>query len=52
MEKGTFSRLNPMFKGDIVLTGAEFGLFFEGANLEKRFVESPAQIQKNINILQ
>jgi transposase len=52
MEKGTFSRLNPMFKGDIVLTGAEFGLFFEGANLEKRFVESPAQIQKNISILQ
>jgi hypothetical protein len=46
MEKGTFSRINPMFKGEVVLTEAEFGLFFEGANLEKRFVESPTEIRK------
>lgn len=46
LERGTFSKINPMFKGEIVLTEAEFGLFFEGANLEKRFVESPAEIRK------
>jgi hypothetical protein len=27
-----------------VLTEAEFALFFEGADLEKRFVESPREI--------
>lgn len=35
LEKGVFSRINPMFRGEIVLTTAEFALFFEGANLEK-----------------
>lgn len=48
MEKGTFSRINPMFKGEVVLTEAEFGLFFEGANLEKRFIESPNEIRKSL----
>jgi len=47
MEKGLFSRINPMFKGDVVLTAAEFALFFEGADLEKRFVESPREIKKS-----
>jgi transposase len=46
LERGTFSRLNPFFGPEIVLTEAEFGLFFEGANLEKRFIESPAEIRK------
>ena len=41
MERGLFSRINPMFRGEVVLTAAEFALFFEGADLEKRFVESP-----------
>lgn len=41
LERGVFSRINPMFRGEIVLTAAEFALFFEGADLEKRFVESP-----------
>lgn len=41
LDKGTFSRVNPLFKDDVVLTEAEFGLFFEGADLEKRFIESP-----------
>jgi len=41
LESGTFSKINPLYKDDIVLTEAEFGLFFEGADLEKRFVESP-----------
>lgn len=34
MDKGTFSRINPMFKGEVVLTPAEFALFFEGADLQ------------------
>jgi transposase len=41
-----FYRINPMFKGDVILTAAEFALFFEGADLEKRFVESPSEIKK------
>lgn len=35
-----------MFKGEVVLTAAEFALFFEGADLEKRFIESPEEIKK------
>jgi transposase len=41
LEQGTFSKINPLYKDDIVLTEAEFGLFFEGADLEKRFIDSP-----------
>lgn len=47
MEKGLFSKINPMYKKEIVLTAAEFALFFEGANLEKRFIESPLEIKKS-----
>jgi transposase len=46
MEKGLFTRINPMYRREIVLTQAEFSLFFEGANLEKRFVESPVEVRK------
>ena len=46
-ERGRFSKINPFYKKEIVLTEAEFGLFFEGANLEKRFIESPREIKKN-----
>ncbi len=52
MDKGTFSRINPMFIGEIILTEAEFGLFFEGANLEKRFIESPPERIIKTKILQ
>ncbi len=52
MEKGLFSRINPMFREDIVLTSAEFALFFEGADLEKRFVESPREIKKSFPMSQ
>ncbi len=47
MEKGLFCRINPYHRGEIVLTAAEFALFFEGADLEKRFIESPAEIKKS-----
>jgi transposase len=42
LEEGRFSRVNPLFEGEVCLTEAEFGLFFEGSDLEKRFIESPA----------
>jgi transposase len=47
MERGLFSRINPMHVGEITLTAAEFALFFEGANLEKRFIDSPAAIKNH-----
>jgi transposase len=47
MERGVFSRINPMHQGELTLTAAEFALFFEGANLEKRFIDSPAEIKKS-----
>lgn len=58
MERGLFSRINPMYRGEITLTVAEFALFFEGADLERRFIsrhgsspliDSPAEIKKSIS---
>jgi len=46
LEKGLFSRINPFYGKQVVLTPAEFSLFFEGANLEKRFIDSPSEIKK------
>jgi hypothetical protein len=48
MERGLFCKINPYSRQDIVLTAAEFALFFEGADLEKRFIESPSEIKKEI----
>lgn len=48
MEKGLFSLINPMFRGEIILTAAEFALYFEGADLQKRFIDSPSSINKNL----
>lgn len=45
MEKGLFSRINPMHRGEIVMTAAEFALFFEGADLEKRFISRPGNTE-------
>jgi transposase len=52
MHEGLFSRINPLFRGEVILTAAEFALFFEGANLEKRFVESPREIKKSFPVRQ
>lgn len=46
MERGLFSKINPYYRGEITLSAAEFALFFEGADLEKRFIESPREIAK------
>jgi transposase len=50
LEAGTFSQLNPFYKDEIVLTEAEFGLFFEGADLKKRFIDSPRENKKNSTV--
>jgi transposase len=47
LERGVFSRINPLYPDEVVLTEAEFGLFFEGSDLGKRFVDSPQEIIKN-----
>lgn len=46
LERRLFAKINPYQKDDIVLTQAEFGLFFEGADLTKRFIDSPAEVRK------
>lgn len=46
MEKGFFSRINPYYSKEVVMTAAEFALYFEGADLEKRFIESPSEDKK------
>jgi transposase len=59
MERGLFSRINPMYRGEIVMTAAEFALFFEGADLERRFIskqgtadliDSPMEIKKSFPV--
>ena len=47
LEAGLFARVNPMYPGDLVLTQAEFGLFFEGCDINKRFIESPREVKKS-----
>lgn len=46
LEEGLFSRVNPLYDKQVALTPAEFSLFFEGAALEKRFIDSPPEIRK------
>ncbi len=47
LERGGFSRVNPLYSREVVLTPAEFSLFFEGAALHKRFIDSPAERGQN-----
>lgn len=46
LERGRFMKVNSFHKKQIKLSQAEFALFFEGADLDKRFVESPASPQR------
>jgi transposase len=48
LENGLFARVNPYHSGDLVLTQAEFNLFFEGADINKRFIESPPEVRKSL----
>lgn len=42
LEKSLFCKINPYHRGKVILTQAEFNLFFEGSDLNKRFIESPS----------
>jgi transposase len=46
LEQGLFSKINPYYRKEVLMTQAEFNLYFEGASLEKRFIESPAEVLK------
>jgi transposase len=46
-QKRLFSRINPRYSKELVLTQSEYGLYFEGANLEKRFIDTAVEIKKN-----
>jgi len=50
INEGLFYKINPMHKGELILSPAEFALFFEGADLEKRFIESPREIKKSFPV--
>ena len=50
LDRGMFSQVNPLFKDEVVLTEAEFGLFFEGADLQKWFVDSPFE-RKRVSMI-
>ena len=52
LEEGLFHKINPLYQGDVVLSPAEFALFFEGADLKKRFIESPGEIKKSFPMRQ
>lgn len=52
LDRGVFSRLNHLFQGEISLSSAEFALFFEGAALDKRFIDSPREIKKSFPMSQ
>ncbi|MCX7977640.1 MAG: IS66 family insertion sequence element accessory protein TnpB [Bdellovibrionaceae bacterium] len=52
LERGTFSALNPYYRGEIALTAAEFSLFFEGASFDKRFIDSPLEVRKSFPMSQ
>ena len=41
LEDRQFSGINPLYNKELTLSPAEFSLFFEGADLEKRFIDSP-----------
>jgi transposase len=41
LEVGRFTMLNRLQGDTVEMTASEFALLFEGANLNKRFVESP-----------
>ena len=41
LDRGSFAKINPYYRKQLVLTQAEFQLYFEGADVSKRFIESP-----------
>jgi transposase len=52
INEGLFHKINPLYKGEVILSPAEFALFFEGADFGKRFIESPREIKKTFPMRQ
>ena len=46
LEKGTFFKINPFHKKDIIMTQAEFSLYIDGGDINRRFLDSPREIKK------
>jgi transposase len=46
LEDGKFTLLNRLHGDQIAMTAAEFALLFEGADLNRRFVESPKKFKE------
>lgn len=46
LEKGKFTQLNTLQGPIVEMTSSEFALLFEGADLTKRFVESPKKYRE------
>lgn len=44
LEKGKFTQLNTLFGPTFKMSASEFALLLEGANLHKRFIESPPKL--------
>ncbi len=42
-----FSRVNPRYRKPLLLTESEFGMYFEGADLEKRFIDTATPVKRN-----
>jgi hypothetical protein len=41
-----FARVNPQYKKPLLLTESEFGMYFEGADLEKRFIDTAPSVKR------
>jgi transposase len=46
LEKGTFFKINPLHKKEIVMTQAEFSLYIDGGDINRRFLDSPREMKK------
>ena len=46
LEERKFTRFNGLLGDEISMTSAEFALLFEGADLSRRFIESPKKFRE------
>ena len=49
LDKGCFSNFNQYYRKDIILTQSEFALYFEGASINKRFIDAPPSLSRFSN---
>ena len=46
LEEGRFTKLNTLMGATIEMSSSEFALLFEGADLSRRFIESPKKYKE------